>query len=49
VEIFRPEDHQALQTLYGIKLETKEGFDYPVPTLQKELSSEETAPPIRNK
>jgi branched-chain amino acid transport system substrate-binding protein len=45
---FRPEDHQALQTLYGITLETKDGFDYPVPVLKKELSPEETAPPIRN-
>jgi branched-chain amino acid transport system substrate-binding protein len=46
---FRAEDHQALQTLYGIKLEAKDGFDYPVPVLTKELSPEETAPPIRNK
>lgn len=45
---FRPEDHQALQTLYAIRLETKEGFDYPVPVLIRELSPEETAPPIRN-
>ncbi|MDQ0268559.1 substrate-binding domain-containing protein [Cytobacillus purgationiresistens] len=46
---FREEDHQALQTLYAIKLESKEGVDYPVPTLIRELSPEETAPPIRNK
>lgn len=46
---FRPEDHQALQTLYAIKLEEKEGVDYPVPVLIRELTPEETAPPILNK
>ena len=46
---FRKEDHQALQTLYAIRLETKEGVDYPVPVLIKELSPEATAPPIMNK
>ncbi|RID84058.1 ABC transporter permease [Peribacillus asahii] len=46
---FRKEDHQALQTLYSIKLENKKGVDYPVPVLIRELSPKETAPPIRNK
>jgi len=46
---FRPEDHQALQVLYAIRLEQKEGFDYPVPVLIREMSAEETAPPIMNK
>jgi branched-chain amino acid transport system substrate-binding protein len=41
---FRPEDHQALQTMYAIRLENKEGFDYPVPVLIRELTPEETAP-----
>lgn len=45
---FRPEDHQALQTMYAITLEEKEGFDYPVPVLNKELTPEETAPPLQN-
>jgi branched-chain amino acid transport system substrate-binding protein len=45
---FRPEDHQALQSLYAIKLEKKEGVPYPVPVLMRELTPEETAPPIRN-
>ncbi|WP_064092188.1 substrate-binding domain-containing protein [Rossellomorea aquimaris] len=45
---FREEDHQALQTLYSIKLEKKDGVPYPVPVLIRELSPEETAPPIRN-
>lgn len=45
---FRPEDHQALQTMYSIRLENKDGFDYPVPVLIKELSPEDTEPPIQN-
>ncbi|MBM6617155.1 substrate-binding domain-containing protein [Bacillus suaedaesalsae] len=46
---FRAEDHQALQSLYAIRLEKKDGVDYPVPVLIRELTPEETAPPIRNK
>ncbi|WP_075981503.1 substrate-binding domain-containing protein [Bacillus massilinigeriensis] len=46
---FRADDHQALQALYAIKLEKKEGVDYPVPVLIRELTPEETAPPVRNK
>lgn len=45
---FREEDHQALQTLYSVKLEEQEGVDYPVPVLIRELTPEETAPPIMN-
>jgi len=45
---FREEDHQALQTLYSIKLEKQEGVDYPVPVLIRELSPDETEPPIMN-
>lgn len=45
---FRPEDHQALQALYAIRLEKIDGVPYPVPVLMRELSPEETAPPIRN-
>ena len=46
---YRKEDHQALQSLYAIKLENKPGLSYPVPVLERVLSPEETAPPIRNK
>ncbi|WP_281168480.1 substrate-binding domain-containing protein [Desulfovirgula thermocuniculi] len=46
---FRKEDHQALQTLYHIRFEKKEGFDYPVPTLIREIKPEETEPPVMNK
>ncbi|XQY92437.1 substrate-binding domain-containing protein [Metabacillus sp. HB246100] len=45
---FRAEDHQALQTMYAIKLEKQDGVDYPVPVLVRELAPEETAPPVRN-
>lgn len=45
---FRPEDHQALQTMYSIKLETQDGVPYPVPVLIEELSPEDTEPPILN-
>jgi branched-chain amino acid transport system substrate-binding protein len=45
---FRPEDHQALQTMYAITLEMTDEFDYPVPVLKRELSPEETAPEIQN-
>ncbi|NME05441.1 ABC transporter substrate-binding protein [Psychrobacillus sp. BL-248-WT-3] len=46
---FRAEDHQALQSLYSIKLEKQDGVPYPVPVLIRELSPEETEPPIINK
>lgn len=46
---FRKEDHQALQTMYAIRLEKVAEFDYPVPVLIRELSPEETEPPIMNK
>lgn len=46
---FRQEDHQALQALYAIRLEKKEGVDWPVPVLMREMTPEETAPPIMNK
>lgn len=45
---FRAEDHQALQSMYAITLETKEGYDYPVPTLIREMKPEELIPPIKN-
>lgn len=46
---FRKEDHQALQAMYHIRLEKRDGFDHPVPVLIRELLPEETAPPIRNR
>lgn len=46
---FRPDDHQALQSLYAITLEEQEGVDHPVPVLIRELDMNETEPPVRNK
>ncbi|MGE7624803.1 substrate-binding domain-containing protein [Viridibacillus sp. NPDC096237] len=46
---FRKEDHQALQPMYSIKLEEQKGVDYPVPVLIRELTPDETAPPIQSK
>lgn len=43
---FRKEDHQALQTMYAVKLEA--GKDGPKPVLVREMKAEETAPPILN-
>jgi branched-chain amino acid transport system substrate-binding protein len=45
----RKEDHQAIQPMYIVKLEKKEGVDHLVPTLVKELSPQETAPPVNVK
>lgn len=45
---FRPEDHQALQTLYAAELIMMDGIPYPMPKLIREISPEETAPPIKN-
>lgn len=47
--IFRKEDHQALQTMYAVKLVAKPDVAWLVPTLVRELSPQETAPPIMNK
>ncbi|MEK7839069.1 MAG: substrate-binding domain-containing protein [candidate division NC10 bacterium] len=47
--IFRKDDHQALQTMYSIKLLAKPDVAWLVPTLLKELSPQETAPAILNK
>lgn len=43
---FRKEDHQAIQPMYIVKLEKQAGVDHLVPTLIKEMTPEETAPPI---
>ena len=46
---FRKEDHQALQSMYAFKLDVKPDVAWAIPMLVKELSMEETAPPIMNK
>jgi branched-chain amino acid transport system substrate-binding protein len=46
---FRKEDHQALQSMFAFQLDVKPDVEWAVPVLTKELSMEETAPPIMNK
>ncbi|HET7874318.1 MAG TPA: substrate-binding domain-containing protein [Methylomirabilota bacterium] len=47
--IFRKEDHQALQSMYAFKMASKADVAWLVPVLTRELSPQETAPPIMNK
>ncbi|MEW5908520.1 MAG: substrate-binding domain-containing protein [Thermodesulfobacteriota bacterium] len=47
--IFRKEDHQALQSMFAFKLDVKPDVEWAIPVLLRELSPEETAPPIMNK
>jgi branched-chain amino acid transport system substrate-binding protein len=46
---FRPEDHQALQSRYHFKTVVKDGVDYGIPELVRELKIEDLPIPIRNK
>jgi len=46
---FRKEDHQALQSMFAFKLDVKPEVEWAIPVLTRELSMEETAPPIMNK
>jgi len=46
---FRKEDHQALQNMYDFKMTSKPDVAWLIPVLTKELSPQETAPPIQNK
>jgi branched-chain amino acid transport system substrate-binding protein len=47
--MFRKDDHQALQAMYAFKLGAKPEVPWLVPVLTRELSPQETAPPIQNK
>jgi branched-chain amino acid transport system substrate-binding protein len=47
--IFRAEDHQALQAMYVFKLDARDDVEWAIPVLVRELTPEETAPPILNK
>ncbi|RMF39727.1 MAG: ABC transporter permease [Alphaproteobacteria bacterium] len=46
--VFRPEDHQALQSMYHFRTEIQEGKDYGVPVLVRELGIDDLPIPIRN-
>ncbi|WP_112323707.1 substrate-binding domain-containing protein [Oceanibium sediminis] len=45
---FRPEDHQALQSMYHFRTEIQEGKDYGVPVLVREIGMDEMNIPVRN-
>ena len=46
---FRPEDHQAMQSMYHFKIKVDKAFDWGVPELVREIKPEEMNVPIRNK
>jgi branched-chain amino acid transport system substrate-binding protein len=46
---FRPEDHQAMQSMYHFKIKVDPAFAWGVPELIREIKPEEMAVPIRNK
>jgi branched-chain amino acid transport system substrate-binding protein len=46
---FRKEDHQALQPMFAFRINIKPDVEWAIPELVRELSPEETAPPILNK
>ena len=46
---FRKDDHQAMQSMYAFKMVAKPDVAWLVPSLTRELTPEETSPPIMNK
>ena len=46
---FRKEDHQALQAMYAFKMVARPEVPWLVPSLVRELTPAETAPPVTNK
>ncbi|SFP97663.1 substrate-binding domain-containing protein [Tranquillimonas alkanivorans] len=45
---FRPEDHQALQSMYHFRTEVQDDKDYGVPVLVRELGIDDMDIPVRN-
>jgi branched-chain amino acid transport system substrate-binding protein len=45
---FRPEDHQALQSMYHFRIEVRDDVDYGVPVLVRELGIGDMDVPVRN-
>ena len=43
---FRPEDHQAMQSMYHFKIAVKDGVDWAVPELVREIKPEEMDIPV---
>lgn len=46
--IFRPEDHQALQSMYHFKIAVKDDVEWAIPELVRELGIDDLPIPIRN-
>lgn len=46
---FRPEDHQAMQSMYHFKIKVDPAFAWGVPELVREIRPEEMNIPVRNK
>lgn len=45
---FRPEDHQALQSMYHFKIRVDDNVDWAIPELVRELTIDDLPIPIRN-
>ena len=45
---FRPEDHQAMQSMYHFRIEVQDGVDWGVPVLVREIEAGDMDVPIRN-
>ncbi|MCB1347543.1 MAG: substrate-binding domain-containing protein [Maritimibacter sp.] len=43
---FRPEDHQALQSMYHFKIRVDEGVDWAIPELVREITADEMNIPV---
>jgi len=46
---FRPEDHQAMQSMYHFKIKVDPAFAWGVPELVREIKPDEMQVPVRNK
>ncbi|NDW46096.1 substrate-binding domain-containing protein [Ruegeria sp. PrR005] len=46
--VFRPEDHQALQSMYHFKIKVDPNVDWAIPELVRELTIDDLPIPIRN-
>ncbi|MHC9235697.1 substrate-binding domain-containing protein [Pseudooceanicola sp. 502str34] len=46
--MFRPEDHQALQSMYHFKIKVEDDVDWAIPELVRELTIDDLPIPVRN-
>lgn len=46
--VFRPEDHQALQSMYHFRIRVDDGVEWAIPELVRELTIEDLPIPLRN-